>query len=130
MAERRLTRGSKRKRGKLGSPGDQAGEKDLAFVVGRSEDGEALHVLRRRAATGLVETGLVRPLREGHAITGEVVQLEPREESPLLFDCETDRELSAPTSEAGGGPPQVASNEYRRGWDAIWGGRGRSTAVN
>jgi hypothetical protein len=122
MAERRLTRGSKRKYGK---PGD----KDLAFVVGRSEDGEALHVLRRRAATGLVETGLVRPLRDGHAITGEVVNLQPREESPLLFDCETDRELSTPGA-GGGGPPQVASNEYRRGWDAIWGGRARASAVN
>jgi hypothetical protein len=123
MAERSLTRRSKRKPAKLRS----AGGKDLAFVVGRSEDGEVLHVLRRRAATGLVETGLVRPLRDGHAITGEVVQLAPREESPLLFDCETDQELSAPGA---GGPPQVATNEYRRGWDAIWGGRGRASAVN
>lgn len=129
MAERRLTRGSKRKPGKLGAAREASGEKDLAFVVGRSEDGEALHVLRRRAATGLVETGLVRPLRAGQAITGEVVNLEPREESPLLFDCETDRELSAPGA-GSAGPPQVASNEYRRGWDAIWGGRARPSIVN
>ena len=124
MAERRLARGRKRK----------PDEKDLALVFGRSEDesGEALHVLRRRAATGNVEAGTVRPLREGRAITGEVVSLAPREDSPLLFDCETDRELSsAPALEAAGnGPPQVATNEYRRGWDAIWGRRGRPAAVN
>jgi hypothetical protein len=123
MVEGRRARGPKRK--------GQA-KKDLALVLGRSEDGEELHVLRRRAATGAVEAGTVRPLREGHAITGEVVQLSPREEAPFLFDCETDQELSAPVVPrvAGGGPPQVATNEYRRGWDAIWGNRPRPTAIN
>jgi hypothetical protein len=106
--------------------------KDLALVLGQSEDGEEVHILRRRADSETVEAGTLRPLRDGRAITGEVVHLEPREDAPFLYDCETDEELSAPAS--GGhssGPPQVATDEYRRGWDAIWGrGHGRSAPPN
>jgi hypothetical protein len=119
MAARRPSRARKAK----------AAERDVALVFGRSDDGD-LHVLRRRAETGNVEAGLVRPLREGHAITGEVVSLAPREDSPFLYDVETDQELSAPAPRPQGGPPQVATNEYRRGWDAIWGRRARPTDVN
>jgi hypothetical protein len=107
----------------------KATKKDLALVFGQSEDGEGLHILRRRAATATVEAGTLRPLREGRAITGEVLRLEPREEAPFLFDCETDEELSTPGAHAGR-PPQVATDEYRRGWDAIWGPRARPSAVN
>ena len=104
-------------------------EKDLALVFGQSEDGEELHVLRRRAASATVEAGTLRPLREGRAITGEVLRLSQRDEAPFLFDCETDEELSTVRSQPGG-PPQVATDEYRRGWDAIWGSRPRPSAVN
>jgi hypothetical protein len=106
-------------------------KKDLALVFGQSQDGDEVHILRRRADTNTVEAGTLRPLREGKAITGEVVHLEQREEAPFLFDCETDEELSGPASQAhSGGPPQVATDEYRRGWDAIWGSNGRSASVN
>ena len=100
-------------------------------MFGPTEDGQGLKMLRRRAGTSVVEAGTLRPLQEGRAITGEVVQLEPRPEAPFLFDCETDRELSTtPAEPALTGPPQVATDEYRRGWDAIWGSRTRSAAVN
>ena len=106
-------------------------KKDLALVFGPAADGDGLNVLRRRAGSSVVEAGTLRPLREGRAITGEVVHLEPREEAPFLFDCETDEELSTTTpSQALAGPPQVATEEYRRGWDAIWGPRERPSAPN
>jgi hypothetical protein len=107
-------------------------KKDLALVFGPAEDGDGVNILRRRAGSGNVEAGTVRPLREGRAITGEVVRLDPREEAPFLFDCETDEELSTATQAAPqlSGPPQVATEEYRRGWDAIWGRRERPTAPN
>jgi hypothetical protein len=105
-------------------------KKDLALVFGQSEDGEEVHVLRRRAGSGDVEAGTLRPLREGRAITGEVVHLEPRKEAPFLYDCETDEELSQSTQQPSHGPAQVATEEYRRGWDAIWGSPGRSASVN
>ena len=57
-------------------------------------------------------------------------RLERRDEAPFLFDCETDEELSTTPRAQLAGPPQVATDEYRRGWDAIWGARERSTAVN
>jgi hypothetical protein len=121
MAERRQTRGGKR----------GIRKKDLALVFGPSADGEGFNILRRRAGSEAVEAATLRPLREGRAITGEIVHLEARAEAPFLFDCETDEELSttrAPKLLAG--PAQVATDEYRRGWDAIWGQRPRPTAVN
>jgi hypothetical protein len=100
------------------------------MIFGPSADGEGLNVLRRRAGSDAVEAGTIRPLREGRAIMGEVVRLEPRAEAPFLFDCQTDEELSTTTTPALAGPPQVATDEYRRGWDAIWGPRARPAAVN
>jgi hypothetical protein len=106
-------------------------KKDLALVFGPAADGDGVNVLRRRAGSSAVEAGTLRPLREGRAITGEVVRLEPRPEAPFLFDCETDEELSTvPASQPLSGPPQVATDEYRRGWDAIWGRRERTTTLN
>jgi len=107
----------------------RARKKDLALVFGPSADGRGVHVLRRRSDSPTVEAGILRPLEEGRAITGEVVHLEPRAEAPFLFDCETDEELSTPGARDAG-PPRVATEEYRRGWDAIWGGRARPAAVN
>src|SRR5436190_23142603 len=107
-------------------------QKDLALVVGPSEDGQGFNMLRRRAGADVVEAGTLRPLQEGRAITGEVVNLQPRPEAPFLFDCETGHELSTPRSDSSSltGPAQVATDEYRRGWDAIWGRRPRPAAVN
>jgi hypothetical protein len=123
MAERRQPREKKPSRQREGR------QKDLALVFGPTADGEGFNVLRRRAGSAAIEAATVRPLREGRAITGEVVHLEQRKEAPFLFDCETDEELSTVTpARIDAGPPQVATDEYRRGWDAIWGSR--STAVN
>jgi hypothetical protein len=104
--------------------------KDVALVYGPADDGDGFKVLRRRADSPVVEAGQLRRLQHGRAIAGEVVHLEARPESPLLFDVETDEELSAPSSAARGGPAQVATDQYRRGWEAIWGPRPRSGAPN
>ena len=105
-------------------------EKDLALVFGPTEDGKGVNMLRRRVGSPYVEAGTLRPLENGRAITGEVVNLAQRPEAPFLFDCETDEELSTTRPQLQVGPPQVATDEYRRGWDAIWGSRPRPTAVN
>jgi len=105
--------------------------KDLVLVHSPTPDGDGVNVVRARRQ-GL-ELGTMRPLTEGRPIHGEVVKLTPRSEMPMLFDVET--ELShpvedeatkdAPAAEAKGtrassGPAQVASDSYRRNWDAIW----------
>lgn len=101
---------------------------DVALIHGVTPDGEGLKILRARGDR--VEIGAVRPLREGVPITGEVVTLRPRANFPALCDVETlfkpaeaagERQApSAPAIAQRTGPAQVATDEYRRNWDAIW----------
>ena len=58
-----------------------------------------------------------------------------RDDVPFLFDVTT--QVAAPkveatdaTEAAAGGPAQVATDSYRKGWDAIWGRRPRSPHLN
>lgn len=113
--------------------GKEASAKDdVAIVWGRAEDGR-MNILRKRAHR--LEVGTVQPLREGVPIHGEVIQLQPRPDSPLC-DVQvlvpgqrqaSDRNLpvrhdaaSAQTATALPGPAQVASDAYRKNWDSIW----------
>jgi len=115
---------------------DEPGEssQDVVLIHGVTEDGTALEVLR--AKNGEIEAGAIKPLREGQPIHGEVVRLRPREGCPLVCDVTVDLPkadgvsapepspaASAPISarqRARKGPAQVATNDYRRNWDAIW----------
>lgn len=87
---------------------------DVVLVYGRSDDGQGYDVLRQRGDE--IHAATMRPLAEGRPIHGEVVRLEPREDSPVLFDVEIQHE--APSSP--GRPAQVATDRYRRGWESIW----------
>jgi hypothetical protein len=99
-----------------------AAEGDVAFVYGK--DAQGTHIVRRRSGEAPLETGLLRPLREGQPIEGEIVTLTPRADVPLLFDVKS--ELADPRPRpTRDGPAQVASDAYRRGWDAIYSGRRR-----
>jgi hypothetical protein len=100
---------------------------DVALIHGVTPDG-GLQILRARE--NRLELGAIRPLREGVPITGEVVKLRPRENCPVLCDVEvqlaanqlpSDRQVPAlEASHARSGPAQVATDEYRKNWDAIW----------
>jgi hypothetical protein len=96
---------------------------DVAFVMGKNADG--VHIIRRRAEDAPIEAGLLQPLVEGKPITGELISMRRREDAPFLFDVKS--ELAAPSSsseqESTGRPAKVATDSYRKGWDAIWGGR-------
>ncbi|HYQ40976.1 MAG TPA: hypothetical protein VER11_03385 [Polyangiaceae bacterium] len=100
---------------------------DVALIHGVTPDGEGLKILRARGDR--LELGAVRPLRDGAPITGEVVTLKPRSNFPALCDVEThfkppdtagDRQELAAAVAPRTGPAQVATDEYRRNWDAIW----------
>jgi hypothetical protein len=96
--------------------------RDVAMIVDRTEDNEGFQILRRRNERAPVELGTMRPLREGKPIDGEVVSLRQRADLPFLYDVKT--ELADDSRRAtSDGPAQVATDEYRRGWDAIWGRR-------
>jgi hypothetical protein len=93
---------------------------DVAFVCGVSNDGQSVDIIRKRGER--IETGTVRRLEQGKPIHGEVVRLRPREHSPLV--CDVDVELPAPaavTTPPTSGPAQVATETYRKNWDAIYG---------
>ncbi len=70
----------------------------------------------------------MQPLEEGKPITGEVISLEQRKDVPFLFDVTTEIDVAPARTNAG--PAQVATDSYRRGWDAIWGGGTRSNRPN
>jgi hypothetical protein len=103
---------------------------DVALIHGLAPDGDGFQIVRARE--NRLELGVVRPLREGAPITGEVVTLRPRPNFPALCDVETHYKPAlpaAPTDAAAPppallaartGPAQVATDEYRRNWDAIW----------
>jgi hypothetical protein len=102
---------------------------DRALVVGVAESSDqdrGLVVVRQRSRDAEAELGLVRPLREGKPIHGEVVKLTPRPEAPALCDVEVQhdaRPAAAPTPKLDAphkGPPRVATERYREGWDRVF----------
>jgi hypothetical protein len=106
---------------------------DVAIVCGKDERG--LHILRRRSEDGPIEAAVAQPLVEGRPITGEVISMRQRDDLPFLFDVTSEIDTSGnPTAGTGSStdssisrssrPAKVATNSYRRGWDAIWGSRG------
>lgn len=99
---------------------------DVVLIHGVTDDGEGYRVLRQRNDT--LEAGAVVPLREGKPITGDVVRLEPRKESPLLWNVRTELPNPNPPVRRGTGPAQVATDRYRENWDAIW--KGKKSAPN
>lgn len=100
---------------------------DVALVYGVSDDGGGLDIIRRRQ--GRFEAGTVRPLEEGKPIQGEVVRLKPRKQSPLVCDVESEfsPELTRPSTSTG--PAQVATDQYRKNWDAIYNKGGRKPSL-
>lgn len=93
---------------------------DVALVYGVSDDGNGLDIIRKRE--GRIEAGTVRPLEHGKPIHGEVVRLKPRKNSPLMCDVEVDvpAPARAATRSTSQGPAQVATDQYRKNWDAIY----------
>ncbi|GMV14789.1 MAG: hypothetical protein HS104_33655 [Polyangiaceae bacterium] len=108
---------------------DAAPSEDVVVLGSESPDGKSVGVVRLRE--GQVEIGKVQPLEEGKPIVGEVVKLTPRAEAPRICDVEVQykptpvakaspQRTDAAPPRTRGGPPQVASDEYRRNWEAIW----------
>lgn len=118
-------------------PGPEKRELDVAFVCGVSDDGQGVDVIRRRGER--LEAGTVRRLEQGKPIHGEVVRLRPREQFPMICDVEVEMpapgqssqgQSSSAQSPSGqpptgalttGRPAQVATETYRKNWDAIYG---------
>lgn len=114
----------------LDKPSERAASgDDVAIVCGLSDDGQGLDIIRKRGER--IEAGTVRRLEQGKPIHGEVVRLRPREQFPMVCDVEV--ELPGPAQQKAAtlsGPAQVATDSYRKNWDAIYGARKPDPALN
>ena len=110
---------------------------DVALVCGVSEDGQGVEVIRKRGER--IETGTVRRLEAGKPIHGEVVRLRPRARAP--FVCDVEVEFAGPAREeearrapeslgTNSGPAQVATESYRKNWDAVYGRTRKPSLLN
>ena len=105
-------------------PSSDCKPSDVVLVYGKSDDGRGFDVLRQRGEE--IEAGRLRPLDDGKPIHGQVVRLEPRTESPALFDVEVQHDARSST----GRPAKVATDQYRRGWESIWAKAQANRALN
>jgi len=114
---------------------------DVALLYAPTDDGLGARVVRAR--NGALETGEVRPAKEGQPVNkGELVRLRPRQDTPCFCDVEVLYKDPAarpqpkePESEPKGGaslsgPAQVATEQYRDNWDRIFGASRRRSAPN
>jgi hypothetical protein len=105
--------------------------RDAIVIHGVSEDGESMAVLRAR--DDRLEAGVLRTVKPGKPVEGELLKLTPRPEFPLICDVEvevpagtinatggSDRAEGLSPREGRGRPAQVATESYRENWDAIW----------
>lgn len=100
-----------------------AEKKDRAFVLGElpaSSGDKHVAVLRQRGEGAPIEAGVVRPMKEGEPITGELVTLKPTTEDARLCDVEVHHD-ARPKAKSHAGPSRVSTDEYRDGWDEIFG---------
>jgi hypothetical protein len=111
-------------------PAEAVPRVDVVVPRAPTEDRAGVRVLRLRntppadpagaAPTGqwVVEAGEVRPMIEGRPLNGaEVVALRPRGDGPAF-----DVDVVMPRGQLQlAGPPQVATEQYRRNWDETFG---------
>lgn len=95
------------------------------FVRGPSEDGRGLDILRLK--NDELSAGELREAKDGQPINGELIKLSQRSEHDRLYDVEVLAEGPRATTTAPAqprkGPPKVASDAYRAGWESIFGAR-------
>lgn len=113
--------------------GKDAGS-DRALLLGELPGARGVAVLRQRADDAPIEAGVVRPMRDGEPIVGELVSLEPTPANPRVCSVKVhhdarpaaaDPAKSAPHK----GPARVASDAYRAGWDEIFGKTGEDRSA-
>lgn len=97
---------------------------DVALVIGESDEGNHLAVLRQRE--GQVAATVLSRVEDGQSLHQDLVRLKKREEHPLLFDVETvyqapEHRVPNAGAKATAGPGQVANRAYRAGWERLFG---------
>ena len=98
---------------------------DVVLLQGPTADGSGVRVVRVKDES--LSVGEVRPIEDGKALLGEVVQLKPRDGTPRVCDVEVVHTPKAlPAAAARTGPAKVTSAAYRSHWDDLFGAARRS----
>ena len=99
---------------------DSEKQHDVVFVHGRTRDGQGLRALRSRPER--LETAEIRPVQSGQPLQpgSELIKLQQREESPLLYDVDVQFADGEHTGSRAG-PPRVANSRYRDNWEVVFG---------
>jgi hypothetical protein len=103
--------------------------RDRALILGELAEQKGLAVLRQRGEDAPVEAGVLRGVREGEPLAGELVSLTPSTEDPRVCDVKVHVDARPPSSgplsrenrTAHHGPARVSNQAYRSGWDALFG---------
>jgi hypothetical protein len=116
----------------------KAATEDIALVCGLSEDGQGVEIIRKRGDR--IESGTVRRLEAGKPIHGEIVRLRPRPQAPMVCDVEVEfggtEQAAGQRTDVGvspgvsSGPAQVATDSYRKNWDAVYGRSRKPSLLN
>lgn len=101
--------------------------RDRAVVLGPVDD-KSFAILRQRTEDAPLEAGVVRPMREGEPIHGELVSLSRPEASSPVLDVKVhyDGRPKARAMDTASmalphkGPARVTSEAFREGWDAVF----------
>lgn len=93
---------------------------DLLFVGPEAQP--RLHPCVTKTPDNQHHAGYVRPIRSGESILGDTVLTEPTE-TPGCFKVIDKINPHGETKAAGNGPAQVATEDYRDGWDRIFGAK-------
>ena len=101
---------------------------DKALVLGKVGD-KGFAIVRKRSDDAPLEAGVVRPMREGEPIHGELVSLTRATDEAPVFDVKVHYDgRPKPTTDTAStrkGPARVASEAFRDGWDAVFSARGQ-----
>jgi len=84
------------------------------------ETAQGLRPYLRHTADCQVKAGLIRPMREGEPMVGGGVCLEHKEGHVYAVVHEVPSMVATMDRS---GPAQVATDDYRQGWDRIFGSR-------
>lgn len=101
---------------------------DVVLLHSRTEDGEGMRAIRSRPEK--LELAEIRPLKKGKPLaSGEIIRLQPREESPLIFDVKVQYDGRPAQDMCHSGPPRYSSARYCENWEAVFGKRKRGAGA-
>lgn len=90
--------------------------------VGPSVGGDA-HVFVRHTQDHTSFMGVMRPVREGEPLVGNVFSVEPRDPANGVYKV---TDIAIPNAANRGGPPLANSQGFLDGWERTFGGRPRA----